>query len=45
MDGETEYFQVSKYGGGRSSLDRLLDSILLYIVLVLQNDHSTPFCA
>lgn len=43
MDGETEYFQVSKYRGGWLFLDRLLDSILLYVVCVLQNDHSTHF--
>lgn len=45
MDGETEYFQVSKNGREGLFLDRLLDPILLYIVLVLQNNHSTPYCA
>lgn len=43
MDGETEYFQVSKFKGGWSYLDRLLDPTLLYIILIPHNYLSTRF--
>lgn len=43
IDGETEYFQVSKYSGGPLFLVRLLDPALLYSVLILQDDPPTCF--